>query len=118
MIRRPPRSTLFPYTTLFRSKRLVAGETSVEIIEGLDLGRLSLDFDTSRGLVDRPHLERSDGDQYRNDEGDGEDGPQMFDQHLPVGSELGIARGALRLEVHDRIRRVVHSHGRSGFQRN
>src|SRR2546427_8010394 len=26
MIRRPPRSTLFPYTTLFRSARLVIGE--------------------------------------------------------------------------------------------
>src|SRR3712207_8844030 len=25
MIRRPPRSTLFPYTTLFRSERLLAG---------------------------------------------------------------------------------------------
>src|SRR3712207_7896438 len=28
MIRRPPRSTLFPYTTLFRSWTLVAGATS------------------------------------------------------------------------------------------
>src|SRR3712207_7214766 len=26
MIRRPPRSTLFPYTTLFRSRYLMAGE--------------------------------------------------------------------------------------------
>src|SRR5256885_10822635 len=26
MIRRPPRSTLFPYTTLFRSQRLVMGK--------------------------------------------------------------------------------------------
>src|SRR2546427_3774715 len=26
MIRRPPRSTLFPYTTLFRSKRLLEGK--------------------------------------------------------------------------------------------
>src|SRR5258708_18690909 len=26
MIRRPPRSTLFPYTTLFRSKRSEAGD--------------------------------------------------------------------------------------------
>src|SRR2546426_6943942 len=26
MIRRPPRSTLFPYTTLFRSQRIVADE--------------------------------------------------------------------------------------------
>src|SRR3712207_8157112 len=29
MIRRPPRSTLFPYTTLFRSLRLVDGEYSL-----------------------------------------------------------------------------------------
>src|SRR5258705_6688166 len=29
MIRRPPRSTLFPYTTLFRSPRLVDGEIDV-----------------------------------------------------------------------------------------
>src|SRR2546430_5720019 len=28
MIRRPPRSTLFPYTTLFRSVGIVAGEGS------------------------------------------------------------------------------------------
>src|SRR5579883_2617419 len=27
MIRRPPRSTLFPYTTLFRSKQIVEGDT-------------------------------------------------------------------------------------------
>src|SRR2546430_8678042 len=27
MIRRPPRSTLFPYTTLFRSQRRVGGDT-------------------------------------------------------------------------------------------
>src|SRR2546425_2325741 len=27
MIRRPPRSTLFPYTTLFRSRRLDAGSS-------------------------------------------------------------------------------------------
>src|SRR2546422_4817208 len=26
MIRRPPRSTLFPYTTLFRSRQLAAGD--------------------------------------------------------------------------------------------
>src|SRR2546425_6301828 len=29
MIRRPPRSTLFPYTTLFRSQQLAATELSV-----------------------------------------------------------------------------------------
>src|SRR3712207_8375715 len=40
MIRRPPRSTLFPYTTLFRSVGLIgangAGKTTtVEILQGL-----------------------------------------------------------------------------------
>src|SRR3712207_6998692 len=29
MIRRPPRSTLFPYTTLFRSYDMVSGESTV-----------------------------------------------------------------------------------------
>src|SRR2546422_8007596 len=42
MIRRPPRSTLFPYTTLFRSKprrRLTVGDDSaVEIVEPLGGG--------------------------------------------------------------------------------
>src|SRR3712207_8116182 len=33
MIRRPPRSTLFPYTTLFRSKRIEDGTTISEIHE-------------------------------------------------------------------------------------
>src|SRR2546429_6839265 len=38
MIRRPPRSTLFPYTTLFRSRVLVQGQrwilgTQVEVVE-------------------------------------------------------------------------------------
>src|SRR5436309_4884171 len=30
MIRRPPRSTLFPYTTLFRSQQLTSGAWSTE----------------------------------------------------------------------------------------
>src|SRR2546425_7634926 len=31
MIRRPPRSTLFPYTTLFRSQHRLAGAVHVEV---------------------------------------------------------------------------------------
>src|SRR2546422_7756745 len=31
MIRRPPRSTLFPYTTLFRSRRHAAYEVSISV---------------------------------------------------------------------------------------
>src|SRR4051794_41211810 len=50
MIRRPPRSTLFPYTTLFRSKGL-------EVAEGMrpvGLGRQDAVFLDVR----RPHRER------------------------------------------------------------
>src|SRR3712207_7183235 len=38
MIRRPPRSTLFPYTTLFRSLR------DAELLAALRAGRLDVDF--------------------------------------------------------------------------
>src|SRR2546426_6446591 len=43
MIRRPPRSTLFPYTTLFRSQRL-------EEVEGHE--------PVGRGVAHRPHGRR------------------------------------------------------------
>src|SRR5688572_32741838 len=39
MIRRPPRSTLFPYTTLFRSNRLVRVFTVCEAFEDVPLRR-------------------------------------------------------------------------------
>src|SRR2546422_4449288 len=39
MIRRPPRSTLFPYTTLFRSVRDTFALTPRGIIDGLKLRR-------------------------------------------------------------------------------
>src|SRR5256885_12158811 len=46
MIRRPPRSTLFPYTTLFRSLGLVAGELedflNVRCVFVADLFRLGI----------------------------------------------------------------------------
>src|SRR3712207_7669532 len=38
MIRRPPRSTLFPYTTLFRSQRLQSPEVLVLDAEAADPG--------------------------------------------------------------------------------
>src|SRR3712207_8337011 len=35
MIRRPPRSTLFPYTTLFRSRLMLVTSTSLAVVSGL-----------------------------------------------------------------------------------
>src|SRR5688572_32529432 len=40
MIRRPPRSTLFPYTTLFRSERSAKGITEQLVSLGFESGRM------------------------------------------------------------------------------
>src|SRR2546423_9390014 len=37
MIRRPPRSTLFPYTTLFRSRRIEEGRFHAGLVQCADL---------------------------------------------------------------------------------
>src|SRR5260370_3127791 len=39
MIRRPPRSTLFPYTTLFRSRKPHAVHQQLALIERTEIGR-------------------------------------------------------------------------------
>src|SRR5438132_6339785 len=46
MIRRPPRSTLFPYTTLFRSQLALLGEHIAPV--GVGVGRVRLD---AQGLL-------------------------------------------------------------------
>src|SRR2546429_7666759 len=52
MIRRPPRSTLFPYTTLFRSRREDHGmPTGERLDERADLGDL-LRVEAEGGLVE------------------------------------------------------------------
>src|SRR5260370_3803852 len=52
MIRRPPRSTLFPYTTLFRSQVGDGGKPDV---------RMRTNVDAGAGLEgDRPHLIEED----------------------------------------------------------
>src|SRR2546428_6266156 len=50
MIRRPPRSTLFPYTTLFRSSRL-PGDQAAHVLDQI-MGRFHRDAENSRfGLM-------------------------------------------------------------------
>src|SRR5436305_6738256 len=63
MIRRPPRSTLFPYTTLFRSPHAAAGDFAEDLVaEGVGQGgklrrrgRPRSEEHTSE-LQSRPHL--------------------------------------------------------------
>src|SRR2546430_3790296 len=42
MIRRPPRSTLFPYTTLFRSPLLYSGPIAHAMVDGAGVGMPAL----------------------------------------------------------------------------
>src|SRR5438270_5148934 len=57
MIRRPPRSTLFPYTTLFRSKPRDHDLTDARGLERLDLGLADHGAlpEHEAGLADRMH---------------------------------------------------------------
>src|SRR2546430_11272522 len=61
MIRRPPRSTLFPYTTLFRSGAVQDGTRGgdvvrVRCVRGVGLGaRQGQDLDASVAQIDGPH---------------------------------------------------------------
>src|SRR3712207_9178039 len=43
MIRRPPRSTLFPYTTLFRSLRFIGGNEHFFLNLGMPTAKLAMD---------------------------------------------------------------------------
>src|SRR3712207_8209838 len=56
MIRRPPRSTLFPYTTLFRSLRaldVARREQEALVVERVDDERLAFEFEGGQGVDER-----------------------------------------------------------------
>src|SRR5437868_13038959 len=55
MIRRPPRSTLFPYTTLFRSRRLEHGPDDLRAARGgiADAGRNATSHLADARRIDR-----------------------------------------------------------------
>src|SRR2546425_12399939 len=50
MIRRPPRSTLFPYTTLFRSPRTVSVINTPGIAKGVDAARPTIAISDGSGV--------------------------------------------------------------------
>src|SRR2546430_5810314 len=64
MIRRPPRSTLFPYTTLFRSVVHEHGERTARVPQltevGADLRRRPEGDEIAEPLVDRKQRDRSE----------------------------------------------------------
>src|SRR5690349_23446874 len=72
MTRRPPRSTLFPYTTLFRSARAavegVVGEVVRRARAEVQQGIAADPVDRETGRAQRVHHDRSTGDQGRSEE--------------------------------------------------
>src|SRR2546422_1863648 len=65
MIRRPPRSTLFPYTTLFRSERQIGGEDRfpIHLLHRLAPGRRRAGDEhvvVRQRLRERAHQRRSE----------------------------------------------------------
>src|SRR3712207_7783064 len=57
MIRRPPRSTLFPYTTLFRSSGLAVGIARLRSDRERDTARLAVQYGVARVLAEAQSLE-------------------------------------------------------------
>src|SRR5256885_12302129 len=66
MIRRPPRSTLFPYTTLFRSREDVAHDTALGGVEARRVRRLERAHQIVRG--ERPGEWRGVGERAARDQ--------------------------------------------------
>src|SRR3712207_9265518 len=66
MIRRPPRSTLFPYTTLFRSGGAYDLDAdallALEVLDGLDVVPIARDEDVGVGVICEAHHVDDDAD--------------------------------------------------------
>src|SRR3712207_8140092 len=58
MIRRPPRSTLFPYTTLFRSERLLGEAGPADLLDGA--GEVAVPVGVVAGVHERGVAEVGD----------------------------------------------------------
>src|SRR3712207_8518393 len=102
MIRRPPRSTLFPYTTLFRSVRCLPDATEGTAVLGLDPTRVA-----ACGVAD-------DAGSRRRHVGGARDLPrryplQLQEPHLLLSPE-GVAPG-VAVVAHDPVARDEQRNG-------
>src|SRR5256885_14676409 len=92
MIRRPPRSTLFPYTTLFRSGQI---EGTIDPLGGRDLSFFG-ESPALRRSSNRPHLEtransfRQPGDEIAGgaSAAESDDGPGSDELERPMSCRL------------------------------
>src|SRR5256885_16395800 len=85
MIRRPPRSTLFPYTTLFRSRSDDGGKTTTPIDRGVHVDHHALWIDPQN--PDRM-IQGNDGGVYVTENGAKS---WRFLNNLPIGQFYMVA---------------------------
>src|SRR5260370_10074438 len=86
MIRRPPRSTLFPYTTLFRSGvRLFGGEAAGPARDGVPCHRLVAAFER-----DRSHRRASRSEEHTSE----------LQSHLNLVCRLLLEKKKKKLRLH------------------
>src|SRR5258708_37086011 len=99
MIRRPPRSTLFPYTTLFRSEddaeRIAGRAVHLDVVPAVD-ARSGRQLHKAQGIANGSRA-------------DGEVEGQSID---PVSADGVTLRGIFRLE-----QRTIRVHGHGLFRR-
>src|SRR2546429_9351358 len=101
MIRRPPRSTLFPYTTLFRSFRLRPGGLGPTVRSQCELGVTSL------GLGRASSGQRTATSACRRDPGAGGDEVFGAGGAWQPGRLSADGRGVCAAQVHEPASRAV-----------
>src|SRR2546425_12852904 len=109
MIRRPPRSTLFPYTTLFRSGRVRGAQRAVHVLPEPRLvpelpGAAQIGRELREQVVEAREVLLEVGGQLE------QDGPELRPEH-PAGLEEVAQRVVHVLEpgdVRNALRRLEH----------
>src|SRR5260370_3850191 len=119
MIRRPPRSTLFPYTTLFRSKRdvtelisdLVENYPRADVAESLDkLKDLGFAYSTQAGLtisISDVRTPAEKGPLLERFEAEADKVEQQFDRGVITDDERRQKEIEIWTEATDRVREAM-----------
>src|SRR2546428_12210655 len=98
MIRRPPRSTLFPYTTLFRSL-ISAAVARIQLLAPPEAGRgLKISPRLAPQIVCHSRFARGAWTPY----------PSKLVRNTPTGAPYGARIGPMRRGIH-RAELIIHS---------
>src|SRR5216684_9187284 len=99
MIRRPPRSTLFPYTTLFRSHEELAGLRQPHAAREVPLDRRALPLAQRPRVAVRTTYRRAQVREYRHQPLDGERGLTQHRREPGTLAGRDVAADRLRIDA-------------------